>query len=277
MRIYFLSLMLIFLVEDYFPQHYHLKSQFVYAEDLFKSGEYFDAATEFKRLLFFDSSGYFSVKAEIYTGLSYKKGGYYSEAIKHLLSGMIRISDPDSIYQVKAEIVKCNILRRTTSLAREIIGGMEEGISDSSRIKELNLLKGFSYVFDNQWEKASEFFNRGGNGELAAISGMTENELYSVTAAKILSVFIPGAGQIYTGNYLNGLISLGWNALAIYLSVDAFIEERVFDGLVTANFLWFRFYQGNISNASKFAEERNKDITEKTLKILQNYEGYRLY
>ena len=89
-----------------------------------------------------------------------------------------------------------------------------------------------------------------------------------------MSVFLPGSGQFYTGNYLSGLLSLGWCALWGYVSVNAFVEQRVFDGLAVANFLWFRFYRGNLENAEKFAVEKNIQISNESLKFLQNnYKG----
>ena len=95
----------------------------------------------------------------------------------------------------------------------------------------------------------------------------------SAAAEKHLHI-IPGAGQFYTGHYFSGLLSLGWNALWGYLTVKAFIDERVFDGLIIGNFLWLRFYVGNIQNAEKFANEANIKIANKALSYLQDqYKG----
>ena len=97
---------------------------------------------------------------------------------------------------------------------------------------------------------------------------------YSVNFAKIFSMIIPGAGQFYTGEYLSGFLSLGWNVLWGYLTIKSFIDDRVFDGIMIGSFLWFRFYNGNIYNAKKFAKEKNLIISNKALFYLQNgYEG----
>ena len=101
-----------------------------------------------------------------------------------------------------------------------------------------------------------------------------DEELYSVSFAKTISYIIPGAGQIYTGEYISGLLSLGWNVLWGYLTIRSFIDERIFDGIVIANFLWLRFYRGNFQNAEKFAEEKNLIISNKGLEYLQyEYSG----
>ena len=93
--------------------------------------------------------------------------------------------------------------------------------------------------------------------------------MYSVSFAKTISYIIPGAGQIYTGEYISGLLSLGWNILWGYLTIKSFIDERIFDGIVIANFLWLRFYRGNLQNAEKFAKEKNLIISNKAMNYLQ--------
>ena len=94
-------------------------------------------------------------------------------------------------------------------------------------------------------------------------------QFYNVTLAKILSIFIPGTGQFYTGEYISGLISLGWNLLWGFLTVNAFVDDRIFDGVMIGSLLWWRFYTGNLQNAEKFALEKNLNITNDALRYLK--------
>jgi hypothetical protein len=140
------------------------------------------------------------------------------------------------------------------------------------RSNEINYWRGWAYIFNDQWDKAGEEFAKiSESHELKILAEQTHNEKYSETFAKISSAIIPGFGQFYTGEYVSGLLSLGWNLLWGYISVDAFLNDRIFDGLAVTNFLWFRFYRGNIQNAEKFAEEKNVEISNKTLYYLQNH------
>jgi len=87
-------------------------------------------------------------------------------------------------------------------------------------------------------------------------------------------MIIPGAGQFYTGEYVSGLLSLGWNVLWGYLTIKSFVDDRIFDGIMVGSLLWLRFYNGNTYNAEKFAEEKNLLISNKALLFLQHgYEG----
>jgi hypothetical protein len=73
---------------------------------------------------------------------------------------------------------------------------------------------------------------------------------------------------------VSGLISIGWNVLWGYLTINAFSEDRIFDGLAIGSLLWWRFFSGNLHNAEKFALQKNLTITNSALRFLQNkYSG----
>ncbi|NOX16880.1 MAG: hypothetical protein GXO87_01170, partial [Chlorobi bacterium] len=60
-----------------------LEKQYYFADSLFSNGSYFDAVTEFKRLLFFDGQRKFVFDANYKIALSYKAGTYFENAIKY--------------------------------------------------------------------------------------------------------------------------------------------------------------------------------------------------
>ncbi|HQF44052.1 MAG TPA: hypothetical protein PK073_14175, partial [Ignavibacteriaceae bacterium] len=60
-----------------------LKDQFDFAKSLFDQEKYFDAITEFKRLLFFDKENLYGFDANLMIGLSYKAGAKYNDALKY--------------------------------------------------------------------------------------------------------------------------------------------------------------------------------------------------
>jgi hypothetical protein len=84
---------------------------------------------------------------------------------------------------------------------------------------------------------------------------------------------LPGSGQIYAGNYFSGFLSLAWNVAAGYFTINSFLANRAFDGIVIGELVWLRFYKGNVENAEKYAVQKNLEVSNKTLKFLQ--EEYR--
>ncbi len=237
---------------------------------LFESGEYYDAVTEFKRLIFFDKDKKFAFKANMMIGDCYKIGAKFSDAVLYYTYARIAAVSDSELFRADINIVRANILRRTTSRAIMLLNSYYSDPRFFKKSGEINYWKGWAYIFSDRWKKASEAFAKTDtNRDLAEFCDKVDNDMYSATLADILSHVIPGSGQFYTGHYLSGLLSLGWNVLWGYVTINAFAANRIFDGLMVGNFLWFRFYRGNYENAEQFAYEKNRTITNKALSYLQ--------
>lgn len=265
----FIAAFLLLSAQQLFAQNV-FEQQFNLAKNLFDEEKYFDAVTEFKRLLFFDSSGVYDYDANFKIGLSYKVGAYFSDAVHYFTIAELRSKTFDELYKSRIEIIKINILRRTTVRAFELLDSLQNDSRFENKTDEINYWRGWTFIFSDDWEKASQSFSKiKTDHQLATFCDSIAEDLYNPTLAKTLSI-IPGAGQFYTGEYLNGLISIGWNVLWGYLTINAFIEDRIFDGFAVGTLLWWRFYSGNIQNAEKFAVDKNLETTNTALSHLQN-------
>lgn len=247
-----------------------LEEQYQYAFKLFNEEKYFDAITELKRLNFFDKGKIYAFNSNLTIGEAYKNGGKFPEALEYFTLAEINAPNDSSLFLSKIFQVRVNILRRTVDRSLQLL----DRISSDKKFKNYgNVIKywrGWTYIFADDWEKASEqFASIDVNHPLKILCDKVCADKYSITKAKILSYIIPGAGQFYTGHYFSGLLSLGWNVLWGYLTIKALVDERIFDGFVIGNFLWLRFYSGNIQNAEKFANEENLKIANNALYYLQ--------
>jgi tetratricopeptide (TPR) repeat protein len=251
-----------------------LEDQLNKAKILYSQGEYFSTITELKRLIFFDKDRKHSFTSNELIGECYKKGAKFSEALNYFTRAEIAAVSPEEVYNCRINIIRINILRRTTNRALSLLDILEKDVRFSDRHKDIYYWRGWAYIFADEWDKASNQFERiSPDNELKKICDSTDNQKYSVIEAKLLSYFIPGAGQVYTGNYLSGILSLGWNILWGYTTITAFQAHRIFDGIMVADLLWLRFYNGNNQNAEKFAIEKNLEISNRTLIYLQNIYG----
>jgi len=249
------------------------EEQFNYAKKLYEKENYFDAVTEFKRLLFFDVSEKYSYEANLLMGFSYKYGGKFSDALLHFSIADIQARTTEGKYNCRIEIIKINILRRTTYKAMALLESLANNPKFKNKSDEINYWRGWAYIFSDEWEKAATTYSEIQEHQLAVLCDSINNDLYNPELAKYLSI-VPGAGQFYTGEYISGLISIGWNVLWGYLTINAFFEDRVLDGVLIGSLLWWRFYSGNIQNAEKFAIEKNLEMSNSTLRYLQNdYNG----
>ena len=270
-----LFLLFFIFINSYCLAQSAIQIQFDYANKLFNDEKYFDAITEYKRLQFFDSLNQFSFSSNKLIAVSYKQGGKFNEAVKYFSLAELNAPNPEYLFDSKIEIIKTNLLRRTIYRAFELLKDLDEDERFNSKKDQIAYWKGWAYMFNDDWKKASqEFIKLDANHELARLCKNVYDAQYSQTKAKILSYILPGAGQFYTGNYISGILSFSWIALWSYIAVEAFVADRIFDGLMVANFLDFRFYNGNIQNAKKFAEERNSETSNWMLNHLRNnYNG----
>ncbi|TDJ55911.1 MAG: hypothetical protein E2O46_01885 [Ignavibacteria bacterium] len=249
--------------------------QFDFAKKLYNYEDYFDTVTELKRLLFFDENNKYNYEANLLIGKSYKQGAKFSDAIRYLTLAEINAENIDELYETRIEIIRINILRKTTRRAFKLLDSLRSDKRFIDRKDEIKYWRGWAYMFADDWEQAAQTFAEIDTSHvLKTLAEEVDDDWYSVSFAKTISYIIPGAGQIYTGEYISGLLSLGWNVLWGYLTIKAFIAERIFDGIVIANFLWLRFYRGNLQNAENFALEKNLVRSNRALNYLQfEYDG----
>lgn len=268
-----ITLLILILFAEVYPQT-ALHQQLEYAKELFNQEKYFDAITELKRLQFFDKEKLFAYQSSMMIGESYKQGTKYDEAVRYFSLAEIYASKSDERFAAKILNARTNILRRTTKQAERILSELLNDKFYEDKQNQINYWLGWNYIFADEWDKAYEIFYKDYlDTTLANICKSVNDNLYSVAFAKYSSYLIPGFGQFYTGEYLSGILSLGWNILGGYLTINSFIEDRVFDGIMVSNFLWMRFYSGNIQNAEKFALQKNLEISNSALLYLQNIGG----
>ncbi len=271
-----ISLLFILFIANVFPQN-SLQQQFDYANNLFNQEKYYDAITEFKRLQFFDTENLYSFQSNYLIGKSYKAGAKFDEAVKYFTLAEINAHSDNELFDSKILNARANILRRTTKQAERILNDLIEDPKFLSKQNEIKYWIGWNYIFSDDWDKAYDVFSESNlDTTLADLCKSVDEDLYDKNFAKYSSYIIPGFGQFYTGEYLSGALSLSWNILSGYLTINSFMEDRVFDGIMIGNFLWLRFYSGNAQNAEKFAVQKNLQISNNALKYLQfNFAGER--
>lgn len=260
-----------------------LVTQYNYAKELYVQEKYFDAVTEFKRLLFFDKKGEYSYESNLLIAKSYANGGFYKNAEEHFYLASVFSRLPRQLFDVKLEQLKMFLLSRNEQKAMDALSEISYRKEFLNFNDEIIYWGGFTNLFFDRIEAAKSYFYQiEGNDSEAFINSrfliqvcdsVLQNQK-SVSTAKILSYALPGAGQVYLGEYFSGLLSFIWNTASLYLTVDAFSSKRDFDGVMLLSLLWYRFYAGNIENTEKFAKNFNTKVLNNWLNYLQfEYKG----
>lgn len=96
----------------------------------------------------------------------------------------------------------------------------------------------------------------------------------SPKTARILSMFLPGAGQFYAGDLKNGLNSLVLNGLLGYWFVATGISYTFVDAVATVTPWLSRYYGGGIHRAGEILKSKNeeklREIFRKTLETMRH-------
>lgn len=251
------------------------QEQYEYARNLYVQEKFFDAITELKRLQFFDKENTFAFQTNLLIGKCYKSGAKFDDAVKYFTLAEINAKNDSDYFESQILNVRTNILRRTNKQAERMLTQLSQDSRFSFKAKEIKYWAGWNFMFTNQWQEAYQIFSEEElDTTLANLCKSVDDKLYSEKFAKYSSYFIPGLGQFYTGEYLSGTLSLGWNILFGYLTINSFVEDRAFDGIIIGNLLWLRFYTGNIQNAEKFVIQKNLQLSNNALEYLQkNFSG----
>ena len=133
-------------------------AQFNFAKKLYNDEKYFDTVTELKRLLFFEENSEYNYEANLLIGKSYKQGAKFSDAIRFLTLAEINAKCIDELYETRTEIIRINILRRTTRRAFKMLDSLEADEQFTDRKDEIKYWRGWAYMFADDWEQAAQTF-----------------------------------------------------------------------------------------------------------------------
>lgn len=249
-----------------------------FACQLYDEGEYYRSITELKRFASHFPSSDFSPKALFLVGEIYFQNMQWEEALRSYEIALRKY--PGSAIE-EALLYKKALCAIMSGKEKDILDDAEKirlaGDSsfwnDSSRY-----LTFLSLLFSKKWEQAkqahmqfqqelsSPAYQPVACDELFALAGRIPRR--DPTIAGILSGILPGAGQLYCGNYADAALSMlfvGLFGLACHESLESDIES----GAVIFGTVGLSFYFGNIRNAVEGAKNFNSLVEEEYLRLVK--------
>ncbi|MCP4134029.1 MAG: outer membrane protein assembly factor BamD [bacterium] len=233
----------------------------------YKNGEYYNTITEAKRYQYFYPRGSFYSRSMVLEGKAYFDGDNYGMASHVLMNcyrnhtsepsgdealyllGSMRLMKGPPMYALRTfqeynYIYMNGKYREEAALNNCYALALSSRLEDAAREIEQYRLKypGGKYLSD-----AAKL-------EKQVLAEM-ERPRKSVYVSVLGSLFIPGFGHFYTGNYANGFFSLFTNALLIYLIYDGYQKDdkfqMIFFTLVELSFYQYSVY-GAISDVHQY-------------------------
>jgi len=255
------------------------------------------AATEYMRVAFMAGNTKALWWARMKTGFSLGKSGRWEDASEKFLlaadqstemtraesayyMAAVSLSNIGN-YEIGIKVIKRNLGTYLSSIAND--SGSGNGYSGPGSFnrdnndfrplseKEVISLCGIDYMATGQWARSIQCFDYlkeryhlnsyGRRAEILSSKARMGTSLphRNKHAASLLSILIPGAGQIYSGRYYDGVRHFIFNALLGY-STYRIIESGHYAGGYLMAGITLPFYLGNISGAGRSAEQFNRTV-----------------
>lgn len=243
------------------------------ADRFFDSDFYEEAITEYERYIHFNTAGEEVSYAYYKIGLAYRSKRNLKKSLE-ALEASAQVATRDSIREErKIDIAVTCIAEGRYDKAKFILLKLLSFSNFSEIKRKSSLFLCIAHLYTYQWESAKDaiqiYFEEEGNSrfaeELDSLLSAAENMNYkSPTAARWLSTFIPGTGQMYSGNVGDGINALLLNGANIYFIIYKLLKEEYGNAYIIYFFLFRRYYFGNIYHAKKEAIEHNRKLNEHT-------------
>jgi len=233
-----------------------------FVRSLFFEQRYFDAAVETRRLLFEDARGAARPDYDFFIDINYFLGGQYRSVARSIAG---RPGPPD--IRSRVLLSQSYLMLGMNALSLAAVRGIGYEAAEPPLRYALLARKAEAYAACGFYRELLDEIAAAGplvpdRERVALLRSEAERHAAlprtSVPLAVALSVFMPGAGQMYAGKYINGVVSfIGVAALAGGAAL--FYRGGRRDLSYTLIFLSSLFYLGNIYGAYNAAHAGNED------------------
>lgn len=246
------------------------------ADSLFNNKNYYQAAIYYQKLDYFLIGEKAKHNAKLLAANCYKLNKEYNSSISQLSSINLESASDSLIYNVKYQCALMSYLNNDLVQAEAFLQHLNYLVKDSNLITKSLLLHAVILNEQYRWLQAKETLYKL-NAKTFSNDSLkrTKNErivdsLYSIkTIPKLknakkavkLSSFIPGLGQCYTKNYLEGMGSFFATSASICIMGVGIFYQFYFTGIVAGNLLLGKFYWGGIKRTEFLANRYNYSIS----------------
>jgi Tetratricopeptide repeat len=241
------------------------------ADSLYSAGNHHAAVTEYKRYMFFNSSGISNAAIYRRLGLCYRDVGDWDNAINSFRESINRQEDDSLRAECSIDLAIACIASGNYSAAEMALVRLSAFGAQPNLRSRASFFLAVNNVYRHKWDAVGKFLRQSSPlscpGEDSALCALLDKaaalKYKSPSKAKWLSTFLPGSGQVYAGEPLRGLNALSVNGLFAYVLYWSATTHH--DALEMANYiLWFhRYWSGNRNHAAEYAQENNAAKNEK--------------
>ncbi len=251
-----------------------------FSDEQFSMGNYRTALKEYQRVLFFDEKNEYNDLYARIASIHYRLSDFDS-AIRYYDLAQ-RIENNDSIkFELSLKKAMCNFKLGNYLEALNELYDLPDHSSVYLQNKR-NLYMGICHFglneYDNSHEYFSEIVDSAGVEKVNTLFSDFErfNKIFRPGKVEIMSMFLPGLGQIYTGHTFNGINSFILISGVTVYAVITTINYSLIDGLLVLSSWFYRYYSGGFTNARNFAVQKIEDektrVYSEIFSLIENYQ-----
>jgi len=230
-------------------------------------GAYQTAITEYKRYLFFHTQPDSERSLTLFKlAQSYRQINNMEEAIRACRESIQICRDVGKRDRRTLRLCLWYIEFHHDDLAETTLREMTNEAADSPTRNKSLLLTFLLQAQKGEWSRAVESLEKFRPAD--ALETEIQKNLLEIldqqprtrspALAGWLSTCVPGSGQIYAGDYRNGLNAFILNSLVGYQTVRFVMDEKYAGAFMTGRYLFWRYYSGNRYHAARLAGEYNR-------------------
>ncbi len=253
------------------------------ADDLYKGQYYEESITEYKRYMFFNPGSDRLDYAFRQIGYAYRQNHELEKSIRAFGNAIAAAKNDSLADEIKIDLGVTAIASGNYEKAEAILLKLAYFDKHYNIKAKASLYLCINMIYKYEWSEARaayanylKYIVDEANGVYLSDSlflATADIHLKSPRLAKTLSTFLPGSGQIYAGNWFNGLNALIINGGLGYLAGDSIIEGNYADGILNYFMLFLRYYRGNRHNAETltllYNEKYNKRTADSILETIR--------
>lgn len=232
-------------------QTYHL------GKKLYANGNLESAEEVFRRVLFFDKNEKYSSEVNLkFANILYQSGKYDEANYYYDLAYFT--ADESAKIDITLQKASCYLLLQNYGYARIELYNLPQELSSNQKKLAIFFTAMLEFAEANYDDSKESFMSIASDTVL--ISSLFEknqkiNKLKPKTA-KVLSIILPGLGQVYAGDWKAGINSLVLTGGLFYLGINSAIQNSFLDAAIGV-LPWFqRYYSGGFKRAEKIAEAK---------------------
>ena len=244
----------------------------LYARNLMAINEPQQAVEAYRRVLFFQPEKTALIALE--TGNAFCTAGDYNDARYYYKIAFHNETESTKKADIEFKIIHSYILEKEYMKAKLNLAVLRNSKLTYSK-RKMAFYDGIINFETDNMEKAMENFNEYFSGyDTSYINSLftaaNQNERMNPKKAMWMSIFVPGLGQAYAGEYEEAANSFLINTVILSLYFYVALTYNPLQGLI-AVIPWFqRYYIGGINKSQKITKEKKKAVKEQILvKLLQ--------